>query len=260
MRIADKRRESYHAALPASKTDLAALAFLKLQKILRVTFLQDAVHWRQRYPLFFLWDHGILQTDAFKNFEVFALRLSRVHAVSMDQRIKDALPVLAEQLSGLLGQHEKSISSLGQRVDAGFNLGDDKSRRDITKNPSINSHNPLYTSSGHSSPVCAPRRCSCSRLNTHFLSNLNASCSAGRSADTLEDNRNATPGPSSSGPSSFISSAVDPPAPIIDQPRVSGPEQAFSLSRSVTTVVDLWTEYSVGLDGRPSVRFMYEQG
>ena len=64
----------------------------------------------------------IFQTDAFKDFEVFALRLSRQNAVSIDQRIKDALPVLAEQLSGLLGQHEKSISSLGQRVDEGFNL------------------------------------------------------------------------------------------------------------------------------------------
>ncbi|CAD6571048.1 MAG: hypothetical protein TREMPRED_000142 [Tremellales sp. Tagirdzhanova-0007] len=186
------------------------------------------------------------KTDAFKDFEVFALRLSRQNAVSIDQRIKDALPVLAEQLSGLLEG--------GRRIQ----LGDVKSRRGIAKDPLVNTYHPLHPDSGppFALPVPAPVLVSI----PSFSINLDTSSSANRSAHAIEETRSITAGPSSSGPSSNTLSAANPPAATTEQPRVSSPEHAFSMSRSVTTVVDLWTEYSVGLGGRPSVRFMYEQG
>ena len=229
-----------------------------------MTFLQDVVHWRHRYPEFFLWDNELFQTDAFRSFEVNALRMSREREVSIDQRVKDALPVLAEQLSGLLSQHEKSISALGQRVDEGLNSFNAnlhaQSQMILTQLQAVKSllSTPVPVTLP---PITLPAAAPVIVQIPPFSISLDPSSSTSLLPPALEGDQTAAAGPVSSGLStSTPGAAILSPAPIPEHPRISTPEQTFCMSRNVTSVQNLWTEYSVGLGGRSSVRFMYEQG
>ena len=102
-----------HFAQETATADMAAEAFLRLLRCLRVTFLQDIIEWRQRLTeSFFVWEHPLFSDPEFLGFETAARQIALDRVDSWDNRVKEAIPLMVDQVGG-------KLSGLNAEVKAG---------------------------------------------------------------------------------------------------------------------------------------------
>ena len=239
--LADQNERAFVGTHAGRHHDLAAEAFLTLLKRLRKTFLQDSVQWRQRYPRHFLWEHELFSDAEYLEFE----RQARVTTITRTTNVPHDVRTAIPRLCDLWDMSNQSHSQHHQETSA-----------------ALAAHGDLY------------------RQILEQLASLNSSSKSIREA--LQEPRTITipiqipptlPPPGVSNPADLLAhmteqaSALNVLAPSGNcnlQSRVTEPShrlmESYSMSRSVQTVTDLWREYTIGLNGKPSVKTMYESG
>ena len=241
---------------------MAAEAFLRLLRYLRVTFLQDVVHWRQRLSKdFFLWQHPLFSDSEYLEFEVAARESTLSRSSHWDSQLRAALPRMVDTLDGRLGEQTAAIRSTKAEISkANTSLGRIEQKQDAQETliaqlwianrqlseqlrtaVSASSQSHSFTITG---VTAAPIP---SISHPDAMGNLDTSSTSNTALTSEIDMASSAP-PNSSPSDHNPSSSILP----------SNNMEAYAMSRSVANVEEAWREYTIGLNGKPSVRAMYE--
>jgi hypothetical protein len=206
----------------ADREDLAAQGFLRLLQQLRIVLLQDSVIMRQEFPGHPIWTDPIFARADYlafaKDVELSLLDVEEPEEV----QIRKTLPAIAERLSILHQGLTREVNDWGTETREQLNgiearLGDLlEGRISLTLYPTRRT---MMASPGSSTPA------SVATVARPFYSAL------------------ASPSPAAAP--SHSSPPLEPQQP---------PPPLYVLSRAVTTVPQLWREWTVGLAGGPSVQ------
>jgi Centromere DNA-binding protein complex CBF3 subunit, domain 2/Transcriptional activator of glycolytic enzymes len=216
--------EAYKAD-KADRQDLAGQGFLRLLQQLRIILLQDSVIMRREFP-----DHPIWTDPIFARGDYLAfakdVELSLMEVEEPEEvRVRKALPALAERLSTLHQGLTRDINEWGaetkQKLDGiQLNLADLlQGRISITLHAA-----PLPTAAVSGPPTPA----SSAAMSFHSA-------------------------PASQPPTGASSPPPLPPLPPQHEQQQQQPPQ-YLLSRTISTVPQLWREWTVGFGGGPSVQ------
>lgn len=215
--------------------DLAAQGFLRLLQQLRIILLQDSVIMRKEFPDHPMWTDPIFQRDDYLAF-ARDVELSLLDVEEPEEiQIRKALPAIAERLSTIHQSLARDISGWGtearQKLDGiQLNLADIlEGRISITLHAT-----PHHTAAAVSRPP-APPGPPTSSASTSLSPSASLSSTAPSSPSLL--------------PQVLPQQQSPPPPP----PPPSLPP-SYLLSRAISTVPQLWREWTVGLGGGPSVQ------
>ncbi len=204
--------------------DLAAQGFLHLLQQLRTILLQDSVIMRKEFPDHPIWTDPIFHRDDYLAF-ARDVELSLMDVEEPEEiQIRKALPAIAERLSTIHHSLARDISGLGtearQKLDGiQLNIADLLEGR-----ISITLHTTPHHTAAVSSPPAPPTSTSASLSPT-----------APSSPPLL--------------PQLLPQPSLEPqPSPLLP------PLPTYLLSRAISTVPQLWREWTVGLGGGPSVQ------
>ncbi|KAK4700175.1 hypothetical protein P7C70_g6078, partial [Phenoliferia sp. Uapishka_3] len=221
--------------------NIAANGFLLLLRELRTVLIQDMVQLRKIHPTFFLFNHPLFSSPAFLQYEQHALRTISTKEDPADMRLRQAMPVLADQLK------------------SGFNSVLQASREQASRAEATEKLVGLMgTMLSDIFSGVAPIR-----LNAEWPRSATGSTSA---PTTSTSSASAPPpGSTSATPSAPPPPAAAPSNPLTDllaltsiSSTAASATSSFSMSRTISSVTDLWREYDQGIGGRPAVRDVYE--
>lgn len=215
--------------------DLAARAFLRCLCELRKSFLQDAPHWRKTHPSLYIFKNRLFQDPEYLAFERTALATTISNQSNYDVRLQVAMPILIDEMRGRDQANEQRLKELRLVLDQ-------MEMAHAGSHETINAISCMVAKiqDALSRPLVIPGPLETLRLSTAHSSAL---------SPVPFDQRTFAP----------ISTAVSPSQPTTDDTPL--PLMApFQMDRNVTTVKDLWTEYTMGINGRASVRTQYEGG
>lgn len=99
------------------KEDLAGLNFIKLLRRLRITFLQDVVHWRTRLPEYFLWENALFQDPLYLNFEQQARAQSEHQSVNFSVDAQRVMPEITTTITTYQAAHEQRLVTINGRME-----------------------------------------------------------------------------------------------------------------------------------------------
>ncbi len=201
------------------RRDIAGQSFLRLLRLLRPILLQDSVLQMAEYPSHPIWNDPIFHCDDYR-----AFRQQLEHSLAQDAKqpeevqVRRTIPVVADQSSQLrqtvLTQIEQSKREILGRLD-GFD--------DFVQ--------------GRVPFVLTPMR--------------NRPLSEAPQA-TLGVSK-AIPEAGVAAPTTGVALDAAASTAAVDSAPTAGPPK-YRLSRTVTTVPDLWREWTVGLGGGPAVQ------
>ncbi|RXK39824.1 hypothetical protein M231_02879 [Tremella mesenterica] len=225
--------------------ELTGRMFLQTIASLREVFLQDIPHWRKLFPSLYIFNHPLFADEEYKRFEGEALTRTISNEQRYDDRIAQALPILHELLQTQTRAHQQSFQDILSNV-----LQLNQSQIQNQEQIKAVSDGITLIQTALSRPVIIPGPLQ-SLLSdmTRDLSNMDVQQSSS-SSSSLSAPMYSVPLSSTTLPSS--SNSFDPSSFIQLEP--------FTMSRSVCTVQELWQEYTIGLNGRPSVQSQYENG
>lgn len=223
----------------------ATVGFLKLLVKLRVIFLQDAVSLRELYPAHPLWEHALFSHPAWRQFaELVKLAELEQKEDPQELMIRRAHPAIAQQL-GLVklsmvtkveqeAYHSTVLSairdikqSLEDRLEPLVLMAPASRRKDVAA---------FAQSIAGAGGVIDPRLSSI--INPRLI---DAPQTPSRARPSLVTPPPATP---------IASRTPQSPTPAPSPWKVPLP---FTMERRVTTLHQLWREWTVGLTGKPSV-------
>jgi hypothetical protein len=212
------------------RLDLAGSAFLRLLRVLRTVILQDSVSLRQLFPEHPVWRADVFASEAYQAFATKVAAASKDDEEPEDLQIKKALPILYDRMSALREDVKQSVK---QEVGAIF-----------TEINSLKEAVLDFTTGKRGLTIFAnPEK---PRMPTSPP--LAGGCVADASTGSQPQHLGIPIFPHPTGGSSSLSSC--PPSrldPTLDPIK-------YKFSRTVTTVVDLWKEWSVGLESGPSIQ------
>jgi len=199
----------------ADGRDLAAQGFLRLLQQLRIILLQDSVIMRQEFPDHPIWTDPVFEQD---DYRVFAkdVELFLLDVEELEEvQIRKTLPAIAERLNILHQSLARDVKDLS--VQTREELNDIKTRlRDLFEGR-------VSITLSATRDVAAP------------------ACATPASMTTV---------------TSFHPVPASPPAAVPGDAEPLSPAAAASyvLSRTISTVPQLWREWTVGLGNGPSVQ------
>ena len=213
----------------ADRDDLAAQGFLRLLRQLRVILLQDSVIMRREFPAHPLWADPLFGRDDYRAFEK-DVELSLLDVEEPEElRIRKTLPAIAERLSILHQSLARDVNEWGTRTreqlgEINARLGDlFEGRISITLNPTYAALPPPTAATVDTTTALAPTLVSAAgSTSTPFHSTF-----------------------SSPAPSEASSEVVEAAEAVVP---------SYLLSRAISTVPQLWREWTIGLGGGPSVQ------
>jgi Centromere DNA-binding protein complex CBF3 subunit, domain 2/Transcriptional activator of glycolytic enzymes len=218
--------------------DLAAMGVTDLLFYLREVILQDSVTLRKRFPRSPVWSHPVFQHPAYSE---FAARMeAAVELVDDEERptkltlLAQAMPELAEGLhclrGGLRELQSTVVGAVAEQMQA------QSARWHAHTQQLLGS---LMFRIDPSSYSCPPP--SDGPVPVVVAAAAAASSSSGGSDTSTPPSLvpSLAPGPTASSPSSAGLSPAEPPR--------------YTMCRSVKSVERLWQEWTVGLNGQPSV-------
>lgn len=210
------------------RRDIAGQGFLRLLKQLRTILLQDSVLMMAEFPSHPMWTDPIFHRNDYKAFAE-QLRQSISHDIREpeDVQIRRTVPAIADQLSQLrsviLGQIEQNKAEILRKLDSFDDFV--QGRVSFVLNP-VRSSASLQTTA-----VAMEAAATAAAAAAAAASSTGTSSGAASANVTVGDHdRELDPGPG------------DPPR--------------YKLSRTISTVPDLWKEWTVGLGGGPSVQYL----
>ena len=202
--------------------DLAGQGFLRLLRQLRVILLQDSVLMRQEFPDHPIWADPIFARD---DYAAFAkdVKLSLLDVEEPEEiQIRKTLPAIAERLSILQQSLQREINEWGTGSQARLDSINSRLRDLLEGRISLT----LHSSTAHSTRATP-------------------ACSVPLSAPPPSPPAPSPPSPPPAPPAAPAAVGAAPAAP---------PPPQYILSRTITTVPQLWKEWTVGLPGGPSVQ------
>ena len=230
--------------LQHSCQDIATIQFLKLLAYLRIVFLQDSVLLRQKYPQHPLWNHRLFSLPAY---DVFAKDvLAHLDHEEMDQNslIRTALPHLGQQVVDL-------HTGLTNLMTAGFLKQKELFRQVEDKLDDFLTGKVTFTLTP---TKIRPRPQGTSPIPLNMLDPILHP----PMADVPAFSSTATDNPLSP----FGSPDLAALTPVLDGQSASSVRSAsvgtaappsYLLNRQVSSVIDLWREWNVGLGTGPAV-------
>jgi hypothetical protein len=206
-------------------------------KFLRVVFLQDAVCLQKIFPDLFIWNNVLFTTPEFKEFKKDLDRCMAESARPDEQRIKDVLPDLSSRMSeefsavrssvsanlAVIERIQKSVDCLTLKFDDIFS-----GRANVSFNLNVSGRpaTPATVLRDEPDEIVGDEECSEPEI-ARALS----------LPDTIE--------------------ALDTVRSTCDQQSIILPP-VYKMSRTISTVFDLWREWSSGIGGSPSVKSLEE--
>jgi hypothetical protein len=224
----------------ADHQDLAAQGFLRLLKQLRIILLQDSVIMRCEFPAHPLWADPVFERD---DYQVFAkdveLSLLEVEEPE-DVQIRRTIPAIAERLNTLHQGLSHDVNEWGTKTKEQLDSIDGQ-LKDLFEG-----------------------RISMTLSSTRTVLQPQPTATKATIIPTLTPASVTTTPPFHSAPTSpFLSAAPLPSRGTLSLSHsrpfsLSGEESheppSYLLSRTVSTVPQLWREWTVGLGGGPSVQ------
>lgn len=239
-------REAYLERLPPNAQDLAGLAFLRLLRQLRVSFLQDIIHWKSHIPSHFLWSNSLFTDPEFLDFESQALAQSVEQRSNFGIDVQRILPQLSSQLQAAQNAQSQQLNSIIDRLQ-GLEVCANSTNQHHSNNQLLLA-NLIHALS---QPIVIPGPLS--QMQLPSPTNNPQSTSSSLQLDPLSQSHSpveplhGSQPPNPQAPQAPMSPFTRPP-----------PINKFQMSRKIETVLDLWREYTEGLAGYPSVKVMYE--
>ncbi|KAH8430197.1 uncharacterized protein LDX57_013066 [Aspergillus melleus] len=198
------------------RRDIAGQGFLRLLKLLRPILLQDSVLQMAKFPSHPIWTDPIFHRDDFKAFRrQLEQSLSQDTGEPEEVQIRRAVPAIADQLSQLRGTVLSQIEQSKQEILEKLAGFDDF----------IQGRVPFVLSPVHDGPLAATTRAALTR--------------PGASPDVIAGVEAGTGGAGTETGASLDAVAGLP---------------KYRLSRTISTVPDLWREWTVGFGNGPSVQ------
>lgn len=203
--------------------DLAARAFLRALKELRTPFLQDAPPWRRLHPDLYIFRNDLFQDPEYLEFERMALARTTTNESVYDHRLVQAWPLLVEELQ----KRDNAVM---------HQLGDIATAINLSTTMTISTQE-----------------------KAHALHSLVATIHKALSRPMW------IPGPLQPPDQALgvpRSPSLDLPNQRAFEPTTTGSSiplmTPYRMDRNVVTVKDLWTEYTLGLNGRASICSQYD--
>ncbi|KAL8283994.1 hypothetical protein RQP46_005107 [Phenoliferia psychrophenolica] len=200
------------------------------------------VQLRKIHPTFLLFEYPLFSSPSFLTYEQHALRTIVTSDDPADMRLRQAMPVLAETTKTGFDSLMQATREQASRSEVGEKL-----------------IGALATMLTDVLTGVAPVR-----LNAEWPRSATGQLPTFPLASTSSAPSQPTASTSSSGSGSAqVPAATDPLATILAltggrSTSSTAATATFAMSRSITTVTDLWREYDVGVGGRASVRSQYE--
>ena len=238
---------------PGQVNDLAAAGFTGLLFYLREVVLEDSVLLMRQFPECAVWSHPVFQH------EDYTLYASQVMAlIEEDERpsqlaiLTQALPVLADYLKANEAQREVQITELSAAITAEISTAKEQLAgafqsslqaflaESVFQLKSASIPTPALAPAPAPSPAQVP-------VSIPQVSLLSASRSISpQSGAQSRAQSGAEPG---------VESEVAPGAAsgAVVEGEVEGEPQRYRMSRAVKTIRDLWREWTIGLQGGPSI-------
>ena len=207
------------------RLDLAGSGFLRLLRVLRTVILQDSVVLRELFPEHPIWKADVFASEAYQAFAVKIAAASESGEDPEDLQIKKSLPILYDRMSTLREDVKQSVKQEVKAVFSEINelkgavLDFTTGKKSFTV--FANSEDSRRTSSqSHGTTVTRPGVESIlQRPESDILTSSDSAIS---------------------------------PSPARFDPTLDPIKYRFS--RTITTVVDLWKEWSIGLESGPSIQ------
>ena len=217
--------------------NIAANGFLVLLRELRTILMQDLVQLRQILPNFYFFSHPLFSSPSFLAYERLALATIASADDPADMRLRQAMPILEGKITSGFNAVMQAAREQSLRGDAtdklvgamATMLGDIFSGVALVR---LNAEWPRSATVQTPSDLASPPLV----LSTSAAIPFPAAPAANPLATLQALTHSGPTGPTTTG-------------------NVSA---SFTMSRSITTVADLWREYINGIGGRPSVRSLYE--
>jgi hypothetical protein len=206
--------------------DLAAAGLTSLLFYLREVILQDSVALRQIFPGHPVWNHPVFQHDAYiafaKKIEACQEEEEKGEGSSQVSRIYQAIPLLADHLKALNSQNEQRARDLKALIN---NVVESQNTHSLQLQSLITNGLTFRLETPTPQQLLPPPS-----------ENISTQASI-----------SATPQPTSSTSSSGLA-----PQLVLDhEPNLEPPQ--YRMCRAVRTVEALWREWTVGLQGKPSI-------
>ena len=207
------------------EVDYSRNNFLKLMKYLRVVFLQDSVFLREKFPNHVCWRAPIFATAAYMDFEsqvkIAAIESS---AAEPDDSIRRVAPVIASALTTAVGTMHTAMNLMEARINS---------------NITANIAEPMSQTMAGLSRQCR----SLQQFATSMRSIVEHAHNEFFVSDAPMDVANVET-------STVANSSVDPPIQTVP---------SYKMNPLVTTLPDLWQEWTGGYLGGPAVKDLYSE-
>jgi Centromere DNA-binding protein complex CBF3 subunit, domain 2/Transcriptional activator of glycolytic enzymes len=251
--------------------DLAGSGFLRLLRVLRTVFLQDSVVLRPLFPDHPVWKADVLATDAYRAFATRVTAACEAVEEPGDLQIKKALPVVNDRLNmmqaevKMLRANVERVEEKVDRVEGKVDMRHDRLEEKMDKLAAdMRELKTLVQKQGsgkslRSSTVrtAAAIRVRAADPHPHPGNprpsgpNVVQTLGSGSGSPTVRPAAAAAAAAVASPGRPSSQSAGDPTAPQVDPSREPF---RYKFDRTVTTVPELWNEWSLGRGSGPSIQ------
>jgi len=239
--------------LDGCQEDLAGMGFLKLLIYARLVILQDSVLMQPKFPNLDIWKLPVFQTTEYYAFAEELRNSMSAVADPLDIRLQACVPIINEKLTLLqstVTAHQQSSNAYMSTMLASVKSMLVASQAEITS--TIKQQRLHITYNGDTLQLPSPAS-SIQHHTTLPMPSQNNAAIGRDSNETSTSNTLAAIGLTAT-PSTLVSD------PVHDLPAVStttnSPLSTYRMSRILTTVQELWTEYEYGLDSHMSIKQM----
>ncbi|RXK35195.1 hypothetical protein M231_07566 [Tremella mesenterica] len=240
-------------AVGRSQEELTGRMFLQTIMSLREVFLQDVPHLRKAYPSLYIFNHPLFADEEYLRYEGHALTRTITNEKQYDDRIAQALPILHDLLQTQTRAQQQSFQDILGNV-----LQLSQGQMEQREQMKAVSDGVMLIQTALNRPLIIPGP----------LQALLAEISSGNSQPSnISDNHlipstssgsEAIPLASSSSLSVTLQATSDVSLPYLQDPLQTTILTPFTMNRTVCTVQELWQEYTLGINGRPSIQSQYE--
>jgi hypothetical protein len=208
--------------------DLAAQGFLKLLQQLRTVILQDAVFLQIEVPSHSMWKHPLFQRSDYKQFAQELLQSVHTIETPYEIQLQQSMPAIADRITNTEHNLQQTMSSNQ------FQLLDY-----------------LRTISGQVHDLTSGQISFTVRANGGFESGLEQLEQYTLAQDLIQpaiDQRNP-----------LENKASIPEQSLLIPTAFSAEMPSYTLSRTISTVRELWAEWTIGINGQPAVQALEQQ-
>ncbi|RXK34682.1 hypothetical protein M231_08061, partial [Tremella mesenterica] len=220
--------------------ELTGRMFLQTIISLQEVFLQDVPHLRKAYPSLYIFNHPLFADKEYLRYEGHALTCTITNEKQYDNRIAQALPILHDLLQTQTRAQQQLFQDILGNV---FQLS--QGQMEQQEQMKAVSDGVMLIQTALNRPLIIPGP----------LQALLAEISGGSSQPlNISDNHLVPSTKSSSSLSITLQATSNVSLPYLQDPLQTTIRTPFTMNCTVCTVQELWQEYTLGNNGRPSIQ------